>query len=265
MGEPPAAHGALAAPYPLRYARLGGGPSSLGFFRRPFSRLRRCGGFARARPLAPGRAAPRPLCPPRPSGAPLRLSRGIASLGCAVPAAAPGLPHPGAPPRRFWGRACRRSGGLRAPPGCRPSPVAAWGASGSPPPALSRRYAPPRGARPALRAGLLVAPRPPGVWFCAPAGLLPPLAWLRCLFCSCRLGSPLPPPRPCRPRWGLAGSAVPAAGGSRPRPCRGSPLEPAASALPARRSPIIGGRLKASPWRASPGLDPPPSFFVRRA
>lgn len=211
----------------------------------------------------------------------------------------------GRPPGRFAPRALRgrpsvfRGASLRsATPSplplrgfpVRARPLAAFGVALAAVPAVcALRRAVAR--RPLRRGGRPVLPRPP-----CPGAMLPPggraprfargfwslraprgfgSARLRacfplspgCVACSAPAVWVLPclPPAPAAPAGGSRGARGLRPGGSRPRPCRGSPLDPAASALPARRSPIIGGRLKASPWRASPGLDPPPSFFVRRA
>lgn len=189
--------------------------------------LRGCGPLLRTpAPLGPpARAAPRRARVVRfgrPRGR-LRLgplARGVPRLRCRSARAA--LPAPAV--ARLWGRWPRR--GWVGPRSFR------WGAGGcaprgwlwlAPPPPLSA-----------------CSPRPPASLAPALGGSVP----LRC--CGAGRGLlPLPPPRPCAPRWGAAGSARPPALGA-PAPALRAP--PVVGVLPAVRPPLshCPPRVKAS-------------------
>jgi len=236
-------------------------------------------------------AAPRALPPGSParavcaavrlrglSLAPLRL--GSPSLRCGLPPLwlrSPllrlGLPAAlrVAPPGPPWARPLRlRASGLRrgcsrrgspsllSPAIAAPSARAASGAVGSWP----------RGLRGPL--GPLVSASGPGAFWLrarASAGLrcasvraarVPLRGSLARCCCGGRWVLPWPPPRPCRPRWGLAGSAWPPALGA---PAPGPSGLPSSSGCFRFRCPPPShctGRIKAKmhgPFR--PGLDPP--------
>ena len=161
-----------------------------------------------------------PRLPPRLSRsaacAPLRGSAGTRWPRCALGAA---LLRCGLPPRCF-GRPCC----------ARPCPCASRGPAGSPPArpfGLRARRAPAPGAL-AARGAAFCGPGPRG-FLAGCARLLaracPRCAGARlgcCASCAAVVGraSPLPPPRPGRPRWGLPGSAwPPALGAPAPGPC----------------------------------------------
>ena len=148
------------------------GPGLVPRLLRPaLSRLRGCGrlrGRARTRRVErpPGRLPPLPFGGAPPSFAGYRF----AHLRC--PRCRSGASPSGQAPFPGVGRACRRSGGVRAP-SATPPPVPGRGASGAPPLAFVRRFAPLPGARPGAAApGLRVASRPREPGLCAPAGLL---------------------------------------------------------------------------------------------
>lgn len=222
---------------------------------------------ARLPPCAALRSPGPPLGPSPPAlslgpCAPLRGSAGArwprcawvrAALGCGLPALRSGRPCSASPsPLRFaWPR--------RAPPG--------------PPASRLRGRLPP--APGALRgpSGRLFRLRPPGLWRAAGALLACPGA--RCALSrlsgrSVVRASPLLPPRPCRPRWGLPGSAWPPAWGLPPpsRLRRASPWCPAASAqsgldfprclcysVHAWPVPLLRGLPSGYPWTARKPLD----------
>ena len=93
--------------------------------------------------------------------------------------------------------------------------------------------------------------------------------WLLCAACAAVVGraSPLPPPRPGRPRWGLPGGAgLPALGAPAPGPCgppsvvRVLPVRPSA-ALPFYR---LGKGTQAAGAPAPPPLTQPVATGVRQ-
>lgn len=181
-----------------------------------------------------GAARPPPLRGPGPAHS------ALASLAGPGPRASPPAPP--------LGHLCGLLAGVRRPPRALAGPAALlW----SPSLRCGRAWALARpssvsGSRRALRVARRVPPGPPpsglrgrrlpargrggcrrpfspapGPFLCsrapAPAALSVP--WGCCFACAALIawGSPLPPPRPCRPRWGLAGSARLAGQGVRPQ------------------------------------------------
>lgn len=301
LGPAAARASARAAPCPVaptahkRSARLVGGRSFLAppcggpppFLPAPRGRLRR-GPCPCAAVLRGGAPAPRSAAPVRRIAPALRLRSGC--RGRAPAAAPPALPlGPCAPLRGSAGARCPRCApGSASAPG-RASAALLWSpfpllrlASalrvGPPgPPSAVRCAAPgpggsgPRGLRGPC--GPLVSASGPGAlaarWAAARVRLRP----LRCPLSAAAVvsvGSPLPPPRPCRPRWGLAGCARPPALGLRPAAARlpgvGASRPPGLRPLPSvvggwfrspvRRSPILAAASRLPLRRAAPGLDP---------
>lgn len=171
----PLSGAAAPGPLPLRSPRRGRRP------RPPLSRPRsglsgpRFAPRGRAPAVPPGSVA-RPLvrrfAAPRALAAAAVVSLPLAALRAPCPVAL--APLVVAPLPRV---------GRRVPP--RPSALRRWA-----------RRAPARGPGGCRRRSLPFGPR---AWWCSRAPA-------RCAG-ALSVGSPLPPPRPCRPRWGLAGSA----------------------------------------------------------
>lgn len=212
--------------------------------------LRRGAPAAASRPQS-GLAALPSVAGAGPRGSPPALSLGLSSAGAPAPAPpgsrwprlVPGSPPLccGLPPLRS-GRPCSALA-PRAP---------ARGPAGSPPPRPLRGFGP-GGFRPRGPRGLW-----PRLWWLSPPG--PPArprlrglavrvgSFLLCLGPVVVPGSPLAsPPRPCRPRWGLAGSA-------RPEWVACGPPPPSAAAPPGRMSNLIP-RAPLSPPRQG-GISP---------
>ena len=231
-------------------------------------------------PLAPG---PLPLRGPLRRGAPaaavaapVRAFRPSASLRRGR---APGVP-PGstaracAPlrgscasrwPRCAWGRPPPAAGFLRVPLLRSVLPAALRVAPPGPPLPVRCRGFGPGGFRPRGLRGLrpLSPASGPGAFGCAPR-----LRGLRCLCCGCCGGRgllPLPPPRPCAPRWGAAGSAWPPALGAPAPALRAPPVGAAASAAIPAALPLSAPRQGFPSAGLRPGLDPVRVFCVRRA
>lgn len=162
-------------------------------------------------------SAPRPLAP-RPLRGRGSVFRGVPLRSACGRPRCRSAPSPSAgAPFRPLGRACRALRGVRAPSACGRRLRCGGGRSGSPRRSLSTRCLQPRG-------GALLAPsacgqrgrvgaRPTAAFYlrrAAPSGFFWVFfgvlsAVLALLFSLC---SPLQPPRPCRPRWGLAGCAA---------------------------------------------------------
>lgn len=229
-----------AGPDPLWCAALRSGPLVPRCpFGAPSALFARSGSLSAPGPLPlrrspPGRAA-RALCRPLRPGPPARsLGRLCAPSGLRGLSLAPlRLARPPPAAGSLFGRPCsapcsllRFAGSPPGPPGA--LPLRGFGGFPRRPCGLLGGALLPRGLR-GLRP--LFPASGPGAF--AARGGFPPLAvplsvllpWLR--------GSPLLPPRPCRPRWGLSGSARP--------PALGAP----APAL--RAPPVVGGASAALP------------------
>ena len=229
--KPPATVGPCPNPIGMLGSRPGPRPVRPGSASPLPSRL-----FSATRPAGRVRASPACPCPGGPPAAQAKPPRaaGVQSSGCGLAWGGSHYSRAGKPSLRLAGLPALLS--VRSP------------SAGTPPPSCAGAGSPSGGAAAACW--------PPCFALCAPLRFL--FVLLLVLLC-CLVGSPLLPPRPCRPRWGLPGSAGLIAG-LRPPAVGWAPL---GAFRPAALPPsILAGAVKAS---GAPALTAPANKWARVA